>query len=1194
MTLSNSPPEGFAHQTTRRFPRQTPSSARTLVSMPHRALTFDSSASSALAVEDEITQWLSSQADEATGSVALYEDPDFPSEVSSLYFDPSKLPDYVPQQNAESAGHVFWYRPTEYTGDADYFKSSAGCGVLREGLLNDAWLLGVFAAVALHPENLVENLFVSESLHSFKQFGVYTCRFYKDDNWVPVTTDTRVPYSMELQPEDKVFSGGVSAFTPPGSALYGSSVDKNEVFVPLLEKAYAKLHGSYQTLDEKYGGGIGGSAGTSSGRILEAFLDCTGGSAHRVDLQHERVKQLQFDQTTAGNPAAAASSPSMLLWKQLLRYKRKKCILTTQLRQLSFNAHDVTAMGIVKNRQYVIQHVTEMGLPSTGSGGAGSAGHQGPEEVLRFVKLKTVWGRGMWKGEWSNDDSKWEEHAQIEQAMRADPRCEFSRSGHDGCFWMVWEDLLDTFTELFVVHVFQPDVRQYCVRGDWVGTTAAGAPAKTSTAATPAPPAPPPTTGGDDRHHSSQHSPRHPARTKETMIEKTRWGWVHEADPNWHRNPQFKVSVPLESLSTGNGEITVDKSVSGVLLSLTQRDFRLYGGDNYAINFVLLREKLTLATASSNDPPPALWEFKRSHVVAEAHSYETSSSTIDWAGVAAPTTPATPAAPSLSHPVTPMAGAGVASGSSGGQPKALPERELVKEDVTISPGAAYYLVPYTTNAKVEMEFFLRVVAPQPVRVERVPPIMSVVRTGRWRADDGGAANGDTNGALAGGTSSTGEMANAGGPLLTLPLPQSHVAGEENPAWCQNPQFWVRFAERSPRELRRLRKLLSAKAHVTIKVVLRKTSHRASLGSKTRQQREAAKDRANLVGITAVRATPAISTPPVIVGGSGSSAATQLRAHVKGQKTNFLGEIIDSPFAKATAISERLIRGTKAPSNQKSEKIADDLDDDGEAPEQAEPGSVSGNFPTPKLVVKPTEWCRLSSYTSPASACMYLRKVPKEWLLASDSPSAVTSSGGGGLFLIPTLGEPGAEGSFELQVDSDFPLLVDELPKGAGAVQSMPGEWTAAKSGGCHLHPDWRQNPKFYLQMQGVRPAKVRVTLTRSEREWKSRCQRDSVGTMIGFYLFRGGSGKLLRPADASAEGGSANSTTHPIVINGRAWSETDFVPLHSVSSPSELVLSAAAKGGYVIVPATYEPGRLGKFVLSVQCDAEFALTCDGE
>ncbi|KAF4028340.1 hypothetical protein GN244_ATG19993 [Phytophthora infestans] len=203
-----------------------------------------------------------------------------------------------------------------------------------------------------------------------------------------------------------------------------------------------------------------------------------------------------------------------------------------------------------------------------------------------------------------------------------------------------------------------------------------------------------------------------------------------------------------------------------------------------------------------------------------------------------------------------------------------------------------------------MEFFLRVVAPQPVRVERVPPVMSVIRTGRWRADDG-TANSDTN-TSNGGTSSTGEMANAGGPLLTLPLSASHVAGKENPAWCQNPLFGVRFAERSPRELRRLRKLLSTKAHVTIKIVLRKTSHRASLGTKSRQ-REAAKDRANLVGITAVRATPTACTPSVAVGGSGSSAASQLRALAKGQKTNFLGEIVVSPFTTQYAIAMFILK-----------------------------------------------------------------------------------------------------------------------------------------------------------------------------------------------------------------------------------------------------------------------------------------------
>ncbi|RLN88863.1 hypothetical protein BBJ28_00015205 [Nothophytophthora sp. Chile5] len=1075
------------------------------------------------AAEDEIIAWLRDQ--QLTEPSLLYEDPDFScSARSSLYLDPSRIPDYAsPSQETDenAGGDVAWLRPTEYAANPAYFTSSSGCGVLREGAMDDAWLLGVFAAVALHPDHLVENLFVSESLDAFKRFGVFTCRFYKDDDWVAVTTDTRIPCAPSaLQAGDQRGSGAV---------LYGGSADPNEVFLPLLEKAYAKLHGSYQALDERHGGGAGGSAGTSAGRILEAFLDCTGGSAHRVDLLLERAKQQQFEQTTAPT-AASASSPSTLLWKQLARYSRSKCILTTQLRQLSFNAQDVTALGLLKNRQYVIRYVTEVASPSSA---AAARSGSSSADALRFVKLQSVWGRGQWRGDWSNDDSKWEEHAQVEQTLRSDPRAEFSRSCADGCFWMLWTDLLASFSELFVVHVFGSERHQYGMRGDWVGAGAAGAPATSSPG------------GGEDPHaHTAAGGS---ARRKEHAIAKTRWSWLPDAEPNWHRNPQFTLAVPLGD----------EQPMAGVLLSLAQRDFRLHGGDNFALNLVLLREKPAL------ESPSAVWELKRGHVVAEAHSTDSSFST----GESTPPTPL-PAG----HPTTPSTTAG-AMATPSGQPKPLPERELVREDVTLAPGATYYLVPYTTSAKVEMEFFLRVVAPRPLRVERVPPLQSIVRSGRWRAGEDAAAA-EASASASGSGGGGGEASNAGGPLLLLPLPQQgQPPSQTNPAWCQNPQFWLRFAERSPK----LRQLLASKPHVTIKLVLRKTSHRSSMAAKTRQQREAARDRANFVGLTAVRVAAEPLVVPVAVGGSGSSAATQLRALSKGVKTNFLGDVVVSPYAKASALSRGL---------QSQQRDQDDVDD-AELDAEAAPQPASGAFPSPKLVVKPSEWCRLSSYASPASACLFLQKVPKEWLLgASDG-----GGGGGGLLVVPTLGEPGAEGSFELQVDCDFPLLVDELPRGVNAVQSVPGAWTAAQSGGCHLHPQWRQNPTFHLQLQGVRPTKVRVTLSRSELEWKPRCRRDPVGTMMGFYLFRGGGSganpaKLVRAEDESG--------ASPILVGGRPWSETGFVPLHAVSSPPDLVLSAAAKGGYVIMPATYEPERLGRFVLSVQCDGEFALSSGGQ
>lgn len=1055
--------------------------------------------------EDAIIQQLVTEtkalADPA-GNQALYEDEEFsPRELTTLYVDPKKRPDYA----AVSDGEVAWYRPTEYTDDPDYFKSTAGCGVLREGVLPDAWLLGVFAAIALHPDNLIENLFVSESLNGFKQYGVYTCRFYKNCQWVNVTTDTRVPYSVELDDDDERGSADT-----PGHLLYGGSLHKNEVFVPLLEKAYAKLHGSYQALalDSQGGGNV-------SGRILEALLDCTGGTAMRLDIAEEKRH--------IGDAADASLSA---LWKRLVKYKKRKCVVTTQKRQLSFNAYDLTPMGILKNRQYVVMHIKEVAV------GGSSQGQQAPGQVtpvtmLRFVKLKNVWGRGMWKGEWSNDDTKWEEYMQVELALRNDTACEFNRSGSDGCFWMVWEDFIESFNELYVAHVFgngdaaqdATAYHQYYVSGEWTGFAAGGAPAQAASTANGRP-----ATMTASHHVHEDIGADHPPLAKERPIDRTKWAVLTDADPNWHRNPQLKLSVANKT--------------NGVLISLTQRDFRLFGGDNYAINVVILAQKAGKTSI--------VWEFSTRKVVAEAHSYE---------------------ANSFLHPHDAVAAPPQTAGGSGGIAKHIPEREIVKEDLVLEPNTAYYVIPYTDHAKVEMEFFLRVFAPKPVCVERVSPVFTATQQGKWRNDDSGDA-------AAGGESAI-NTATAGGPLCL----QLH-GGEENAAWCQNTQFWLRLKHMKPKKRAAL---LGSRSFATIKIIVRKTSTKTG-GGKSRAK-EPSKEKFNLVGITVVRGKDMLgsgsndddtgsknNSDRGASGAKGSRTASVLRAQAKTPKTNFLGEIIEKPQWKTSGYPRNNLADSKA---------ADDDDEgDAESKDSNDPKTQAVvQFPTPRLVVNPEEWCRVSDYSSPLVACMYLRKVPKEWLLEEN----------GGLMVVPTLGEAGAEGTFDVQVDCDFPLVMDELPR--LTTQSVPGEWDDGSAVGCHLHSEWKKNPKFYLYLKGVRPAKVKITLTRSELEWKTKCKRDAVGTMMGFYLFHGQ--RLTRASESSSSsqpGGNQSGQFHSIIVNGRAWSETDFVPLHSFTSPPELMLSSAFNEPYVIMPATYEPGKTGKFVLSVQCDTEFTLT----
>jgi len=98
---------------------------------------------------------------------------------------------------------------------------------VKQGILGDCWLLGSFILLSTHLD-LLKNLLVYDGIeHGFAVF-----RFFKNGRWQYVFIDTRVPYNSTSK-------------TP----LYGHCEDQCEFWVPLMEKAYAKLHGNYEMLN---------------------------------------------------------------------------------------------------------------------------------------------------------------------------------------------------------------------------------------------------------------------------------------------------------------------------------------------------------------------------------------------------------------------------------------------------------------------------------------------------------------------------------------------------------------------------------------------------------------------------------------------------------------------------------------------------------------------------------------------------------------------------------------------------------------------------------------------------------------------------------------------------------------------------------------------------------------------------------
>jgi len=95
--------------------------------------------------------------------------------------------------------------------------------------------------------------------HSFRKKGIFCFRFFKNFKWRYVLVDNRLPCN-------KIYNDNQIP-----TLLYGKCRARNEFWVPLIEKAYAKLHGSYRTL--------------VSGFIDDGLVDLTGLTSKKIIIE---------------------------------------------------------------------------------------------------------------------------------------------------------------------------------------------------------------------------------------------------------------------------------------------------------------------------------------------------------------------------------------------------------------------------------------------------------------------------------------------------------------------------------------------------------------------------------------------------------------------------------------------------------------------------------------------------------------------------------------------------------------------------------------------------------------------------------------------------------------------------------------------------------------------------------------------
>jgi calpain-15 len=154
-----------------------------------------------------------------------FTDYDFPPEERSLLDESSN-------NSGLSVETAAYYRSLQWQRASDVFKSSkiaenVSPDDIAQGKLGDCYFLSVLSVLATDP-NFIKSLFVNPEIN---KAGIYAINFYINGEKTQIIVDDAIPCDMSLG------KSGYPAFA--SSKTYG------DLWVILLEKAWAKLHGGY-------------------------------------------------------------------------------------------------------------------------------------------------------------------------------------------------------------------------------------------------------------------------------------------------------------------------------------------------------------------------------------------------------------------------------------------------------------------------------------------------------------------------------------------------------------------------------------------------------------------------------------------------------------------------------------------------------------------------------------------------------------------------------------------------------------------------------------------------------------------------------------------------------------------------------------------------------------------------------------
>ncbi|XP_073466624.1 calpain-3 isoform X1 [Aquarana catesbeiana] len=338
----------------------------------------------------------------------LFQDREFPADKSSLFYSQTFPVEFE------------WKRPPEICENPEFIIGGANRTDICQGDLGDCWFLAAIACLTLN-EKLLFRVIPPEQNFTENYAGIFHFQFWRYGDWIDVIIDDCLP-------------------TFNNQLVFTKSSQRNEFWSALLEKAYAKLHGSYEAL--------------KGGNTTEAMEDFTGGVTEFYEIKDApkdlfKIMKKAFERGSligcsideANGLSYGISPPDM--GQALIRMIQSEGDKQPALEGKGLEPKPSVAIvpaqfetrmasGLVKGHAYSVTGVEETTFKA---------------DKVKLVRLRNPWGQVEWNGSWSDNSKEWNiidksEKARLQHQIK-----------EDGEFWMSFDDFMKNFTKLEICNL---------------------------------------------------------------------------------------------------------------------------------------------------------------------------------------------------------------------------------------------------------------------------------------------------------------------------------------------------------------------------------------------------------------------------------------------------------------------------------------------------------------------------------------------------------------------------------------------------------------------------------------------------------------------------------------------------------------------------------------------------------------------